>query len=320
MPLPSETPLPPPAQPTPAPVEGMTSTQVNVRAEPSTAGIVLGVIPANTLVQVTGKDPAGNWWQILYPQGADGKGWVAAQYVTTANGTAVPVIGGETDPGSGSTAVVQQQINVRSGPGTGFNALGTLNAQDVVRLTGRDANAAWLQIEFPSGPDGKGWVNAAFVQATGVERLPIITEAGEVIGTGTPTSIPPSPTATVVPALADQDSQENPSASVIFEPLGTQTMIYSGDVSSPEGDREDWLSFTPYTDTVYVSLDCPENTQLQVNILENSRAMPLELSCGENLKPIPVKPGTLYTFRLQAPQFSGGVQYIPYHVKIQSSP
>ncbi|HLA07168.1 MAG TPA: SH3 domain-containing protein, partial [Anaerolineales bacterium] len=93
-PAPSETPLTPgfdkaqPESPTPmapraTPVEGTTSTQVNVRAEPSTASDVLGTILPNTKVRIVGKDPGDNWWLILYEQGVDGKGWVTAQYITT---------------------------------------------------------------------------------------------------------------------------------------------------------------------------------------------------------------------------------------------
>ncbi|HEX6035824.1 MAG TPA: SH3 domain-containing protein, partial [Anaerolineales bacterium] len=73
-----ETALPSSLPPTLAPVDGITSTQVNVRAEPSTAGTVLGIIPADMRVEITGKDPGGNWWQINYPhpEAMDGKGWV----------------------------------------------------------------------------------------------------------------------------------------------------------------------------------------------------------------------------------------------------
>ena len=106
----------------------------------------------------------------------------------------------------------------------------------MVSLTGKDADSTWLQIEFASGPDGKGWVNAGFVQAQGVENLPIVTEGGEVVGTGTPTGIPPTPTPTLVPAPVDNDSAENPIVRVTFAPTGTQTLIYNGDVSSPAGD------------------------------------------------------------------------------------
>lgn len=320
-PLPAtETPIPSQATSTVTPVEGTTVTQLNVRAEPSTAGNVLGILPANSPVQITGKDPAGNWWQILYPQGPEGKGWVTAQYVTTANGTAVPVVGGGSgvDPNSGNTAIVQQQINVRSGPGTGFNSLGTLNPKDVVRLSGKDANSAWLQIEYPNGPDGKGWINAAFVQTRGVENLPIVTEAGEAIGTGTPTGVPPTFTPTVVPAREDNDSQDNPIASVVFEPLGTHTLIYSGDISSPEGDTQDWIQFTPYTDVVYASLECKGNTNLQAGFLENGQPASLVVACGDKSRTVSVKAGEKYTVHLQVTQFLGGLQYATYTVTIRT--
>ncbi len=65
-PRPSETALPPPpaSQPTVPPVDGITSTQVNVRAEPSTVSNVLGIIPPDMRVEIVGKDPGENWWQI----------------------------------------------------------------------------------------------------------------------------------------------------------------------------------------------------------------------------------------------------------------
>src|SRR6476620_11374925 len=113
-----------PLAPSATAVEGVTSTQINVRAEPSTVSNVLGIIPANTKVEITGKDPGENWWQINYPQGIDGKGWVTAQYITTTAKPEVPIIGSDkTDPNHGNVAIIQQQINVRSGPGTSFNSL-----------------------------------------------------------------------------------------------------------------------------------------------------------------------------------------------------
>src|SRR5215211_3952187 len=77
--VPTETATPLPAQPASAPVEGITSTQINVRAAPSTASNVLGIIPANTKVEITGKDASEAWWQINSAQAVDGKGWVTAQ-------------------------------------------------------------------------------------------------------------------------------------------------------------------------------------------------------------------------------------------------
>ena len=262
-PPPSQTPLPPPPSPTTVPVEGIASTQINVRAEPSTASEVLGIISASTKVQIVGKDPGENWWQILYPQGgqgADGTGWVTAQYVTTAGKPEVPVIGGGAlNPDQDNTAIIQQQLNIRSGPGTSFNSIGTLNPQDVVNLTGKDANGAWLQIEFSAGPEGKGWVNAAFVQAKDVDSLPIVTDTGQVVGTGTPMDTPPPATPTVVPAPIDNDSAQAPAIDVIFSATGTRSIQYTSDISTPNGDTDDWIRFTPFTQAVHIDLACTGN-------------------------------------------------------------
>lgn len=315
-----------PAQPTVPripPVEGMTSTQINVRAGPSTASDVLGIISANTRVEIIGKDPGGNWWQITYSAGVDGKGWVTAQYITTTATPEVPIIGGdETNPNHASVAIIQQQINVRSGPGASFNSLGTLNPQDVVSLTGKDSNGLWLQIDFPegAGPEGKGWVNAAFVQAQGAEDLPIITETGLIVGTGTPTGIPPTPTPTLIPAWEDQDSADSPIASVIFESTGTQTFIYNGDLSSPEGDSEDWISFRPYGTFVFASLVCKGSDSLKIEITENNLPLNLELACGDQVKPVVVKADSNYLIHLQAQPSAGNLQYTNYILTIKMRP
>jgi uncharacterized protein YraI len=322
---PSETMTPLPAQPTAPraiPIEGLTATQINVRAEPSTVSNVLGIIPANTKVEITGKDPGENWWQINYAQGIDGKGWVTAQYITTTTKPEVPIIGGavQADPKNGNVAIVQQQINVRSGPGTDFNSLGTLNPQDIVGLIGKDANGVWLQIDFASGPEGKGWVNAAFVQAQGVENLPIITETGLIVGTGTPTGIPLTPIPTMIPAWEDHDSPSNPVASVDFASTGIQTLIYNGDLSSPQGDTEDWIVFEPDGPFVFASLDCKGGDSLKIEITDNDLPIGLELACGDQMKQIPVRAGDNYLIHLRAPSSTGSLQYINYTLTIKTRP
>lgn len=320
-PRPSETPSPPPPSPTVAPVEGVTATQLNVRAEPSTVSAVLGIIPANMTVQIVGVDPGENWWQILYPESEAGTGWVTAQFVTTAGRPEVPVIGGGgANPEGGNSAVIQQQLNIRSGPGVSFNSLGTLNPQDVVTLTGKDPNGAWLQIEFAAGPDGKGWVNAAFVQATGVENLPIIGDAGEVLGTGTPENTPLPPSPTVVPAPNDNDSAQAPAVDVVFSANGTRALQYSSDVSSPAGDADDWVRFKTYTETVFIAMTCHGNGQLNAEFLLGGQ---VEANWGNGpcggSKVIALRPDTTYLLHIQIAA-SPALTYVNYTLKIMSIP
>jgi uncharacterized protein YraI len=298
------------------PVSGITSTQLNVRAEPSTASEVLGIIAANASVQIIGQDAGGNWWQITYEAGVDGKGWVTAQYVETAGKPEVPVIGGEgTNPGSGKNAVVIQQLNIRSGPGTSFNSLGILNANDVVSLTGKNRDGIWLQIEFAGGPDGKGWVNAAFVKADTLDTLPIVSDLGEVVGTGTPMDTPFPPTPTIVPASMDFDSADAPLKTILLDRVGTQTLIYNGDVSVPNGDAEDWIAFTPYDNFVLVSIQCSGNGSLRVEVPGSGS----NLTCNDMTQAVPVQAGIVYLVHIEAMPSSGSLQYINYTLTIKAS-
>ena len=312
---PTETLLPPPPSPTVAPVDGITSTQVNVRAEPSTASTVLGIILPNTRVEIIGRDPGGSWWQILYPQGTQERGWVTAQYVTTSDTPEVPVIGGGANPNNENVAIVQQQLNVRSGPGADFNSLGTLNPQDVVSLLGKDANAVWLQIAFASGPDGKGWISAAFVRAQGVENLPIIAESGAVVGTGTPTEIPFTPTPTLLPAPMDNDSAQSPAISITLSATGTQSFQYSSDVSSPNGDNEDWIQFISFTQAIQLVVGCVGNGTIVLEVLEND-SMVQNMICGENAV-VKTTMASQYTIHITS-NSSNGLRYTFYTLWVDS--
>ena len=65
IPPPTLTPVPPAPSPTLAPVTGTTSSQLNVRGDPSTSGAPLGMIAPFAQVQIVGKDSSGTWYQII---------------------------------------------------------------------------------------------------------------------------------------------------------------------------------------------------------------------------------------------------------------
>lgn len=313
----AETPVP-----SPVPIEeGTTSTQVNVRGQPSTASPTLGILPAFAKVQILGRDAGGNWYQIVYAAAPEGRGWVSAQYIQVAAGVEIPLLGGATGGGSGPSGVAVQQVNIRSGPGTGYDSIGTLNPRDVFTLTAKDANAEWLQILFPPGPDGKGWVKAAFVQADGIESLPIVNEAGAVVGTGTPAPAASLPAPTIVAAFQDGDSAGNPGVNVTFSAEGTRALIYSGDLSAPEGDAEDWIRFQPYGKSVLARLTCEGNGTLTAEILQAGGAgSGLGLACGDEGRAVSVSAGQAYIVHLRAAQPAAGLQYIRYTLSIESLP
>jgi uncharacterized protein YraI len=84
--LPGETPGPA------GPATAVTTADLNVREGPGENYPVLALLPVNTSVEITGKTPDGTWWQIVYPQGTGGRGWIYAPFTRASNADNVPVV------------------------------------------------------------------------------------------------------------------------------------------------------------------------------------------------------------------------------------
>ncbi len=88
---PTATPVPPTPEPTATPeaaVLTVTSASLNVRSGPGTNYGVIGRLTRGQNATVTGKNPAGTWWEFDY----DGRtGWVIGTNVTVRNGEVVQV-------------------------------------------------------------------------------------------------------------------------------------------------------------------------------------------------------------------------------------
>lgn len=243
--------LPPTPIPTSAPVEGTTTTQINVRSEPSTAGDSLDTVAPFSKVQIIGKDPFGAWYLIVQANAPAEKGWINAKYVQIEQSAEIMVVEVESVSGSGVSGLVIQPINVRSGPGTNYETLGKLNPDDVVPVTGRDVTGAWFEVEFK---DNTGWVSAEFMQVEEVDALPVQTEkAGEEEAEE---SITQSPGSGFIPAILDGDSMQSPSAVVVISSMGVRTFQFDGSVSSPQGDNEDWIQFELINSSALIEVKC----------------------------------------------------------------
>lgn len=276
IPFPTLTLPPPTPLPTIAPIEGTTTTQVNVRASTSTGSDTLGTIPQFSKVQVIGRDSSTNWYQIIYSDSPTGAGWVRAEYVQVNAAAEIPVLGSGAVSGPGGSGVVIQKINVRSGPATSFEILGELNPNDVVFIFAKDESGEWAEIEYANSAEGKGWVALKFLQVESADSLPTIVTVVE-----TPVNVVASPGNTSLPALLDGDSKEFPLASITFSALGAGSMQISGDVSSPDGDGEDWVEFTTNNGNVAIQLVCPAEAP-QVELWKmNEIVERLSLACGE---------------------------------------
>jgi hypothetical protein len=91
---------------------------------------------------------------------------------------------------SGPSVTVDVNLNVRTGPGTNYDRIGSLPAGSTVDIIGRNANSTWWQIPYADGPSGKAWISAGYGTASNTDGVPLV-EAPPTPTAGAPTP-PPS--------------------------------------------------------------------------------------------------------------------------------
>jgi uncharacterized protein YraI len=182
---------------------------VNVRSGPGTGYPVIGQLAIETVVAVTGRsDSENNWLQIDF-EGQDG--WVAYFTVVVEGDLSdLPIVQGTARvPGitiisaplaapiqeelEGAFVTSFRRVNVRSGPGTEFEPLDTLQPGETATITGRTEDNEWLQIHYG---DQTGWVAYFVVSVTGsLEDVPTVAAPiSPSTATSTPTTEAPPPT------------------------------------------------------------------------------------------------------------------------------
>lgn len=348
-PHPSATLAPPTIPPTVEPLEGTTNAQVNVRSGPDQSQPSLGLLNLGSKVQITGKDAAGKWWRIVYPDTPTGIGWVTAAFVTfNGDKDKVPVIDDNTQPPTlapgetaaatlsptphARTASVTKTINVRAGPATTYDSLGMIDANTTVTLTGRNETNTWVQIEFAQGPEGKGWVAALYLQGADLKGLAYYDNQGKLIYAPTPDSFADSGQPTPTPtgyssAPPDNDSDKSPGVRQTLSANGAGTLIYTSELSTPSGDDIDWVAFTldiPANQSayLYLRLDCTGNGGITATLQKDGNPVPdtKQLLCGNYDLAIKVIGQQEYMLVLRADPAGNAIRYINYKLTIQASP
>ena len=148
---------------------------LNVRAGPSTDYSTVGRLLAGSTVPIIGRSADNSWWQVQFKDGADGRGWIAAEFGEVTNTEAIPVVGVST-PVSSEIGLLTTDVvlNVRSGPDTTYDALGLLAVDSTVKIIGKNTDSTWWQIEFEEAPEGMGWVSAEFGETTDTDNVHVV--------------------------------------------------------------------------------------------------------------------------------------------------
>ena len=90
-------------------------------------------------------------------------------------------------------AVARERVNVRSGPGTGFEVVGQLVQGDSYEIEGRNPAGDWYVFEFEGQ---RGWIYAPMLEVENRLAIPI---TKDVPSQQTPTPVPPTSTPTKRP-------------------------------------------------------------------------------------------------------------------------
>lgn len=95
---------------------------------------------------------------------------------------------------------ILQNMNVRSGPGTGYPVVGAGSVGQSSKIVGRNSDNTWVQVEYPGSSDGTGWVFSDLVQIDGDPNLVGVVAVAP----------PPAPTATPEPTTPPEPEAPPP--------------------------------------------------------------------------------------------------------------
>lgn len=139
---------------------------MNVRNGPGLDYDVVRTVPAGTRGYILGIDPSGSWFQIELDD-LDTLAWVYRD-LTTVVGSLIGVKRvTEAEIALLPAAITQPYLlNVRSGPGLGYNILTTLPQGTWTQITGVDTLNEWYRVKV-DGLDQAGWIYRSLTKMAG---------------------------------------------------------------------------------------------------------------------------------------------------------
>jgi len=259
----------------------------------------------------------------------------------TPRPSATPAPPTPTEPVNPVEGQATSQLNVRSAPSAESEQLGSVQIFEKVQIVGKDPSGAWWLIVFPDSPTGTGWITAQFVQVTGTEDVPVFngpaqgandtpvpvttaeTGAGPTVepgSTAAPAAASPQPSQALASAFEDGDSAQAPAVSIALSKASVRSFNYSSDLSSPQGDPEDWIQFrldgqAEQPVTVSVVFNCTGSGAWSVELIQNNAVLQgwQDLTCGRPSQLLlNLFVGAPYTLHLAPAQGNDIQKYINY--------
>lgn len=218
--------------------------------------------------------------------------------------------------------VENDKVNVRSGPGTGYDIVGKLPKDQSAVVKGKNEDGTWWQIEFTGGGKDGAWVIGELVKFTGdAGSLPVVKVAPPEKAASAAPAAPaaPTPTATPIPAPTTAPAALLPySQADSFVPrndIGDVPLGHNGEGNSSKwtwtinGAQRAELEITAPTGVPDV-YDCPQGNLagVQPNSAAGKR-VPINLPTGEF--PFTLTEKGYYVFTLYVTRADGTQTSIP---------
>ena len=211
---------------------------LNVRSGPGVTYSSIAVAGSGDALTLLGRNSAATWVKVRLASGTEG--WVNASLISTGISIAsLPVLdSGAPSSAEPSATVATGALNIRSGPGSGYNVIATLTQGQPVALLGRTATTGWAQVRIYNG--AVGWANAAYLNANvAFGSLPVVNVAS---------APPPGPAPAPAPAAATGTVKAS-SLNVRHGPglgYGVVTGVYWGQQVTVHGRSADggWLKIS----------------------------------------------------------------------------
>jgi uncharacterized protein YraI len=170
---------------------GWTAYDLNMRAGPGSEHAVIVALPSGTALVFEGRNGDASWMLARTLDGAH-RGWLSSLYLTFApgmTGMQFPVTGeivqgaaaAPADPApqaddsapqpapaaGGGTVRTAYAINVRSGPGANYAALGSVAGGVVIVPEARNGDASWVLGHTEDG-SVRGWLSSLYLNFSGM--------------------------------------------------------------------------------------------------------------------------------------------------------
>ncbi|MBE2225415.1 MAG: SH3 domain-containing protein, partial [Anaerolineae bacterium] len=84
--------------------------------------------------------------------------------LSACNGESAAVVATVAPDLPSATVTARDGLNVRSGPGEEYAAIGTLAYGEQTLVVGRSADSAWWVIPMAGATNDQGWISATYVQ------------------------------------------------------------------------------------------------------------------------------------------------------------